>query len=459
MIKNIIKVLFSNAVLAIIGIINSIFLPLFLSVEGYAYYQKYILFLSYINICHLGIASGMFLEYAGKKYQDTEKKQYKSEINLILIVLSFFSIMGLIIWQLTDERMFLFVALSIYPNCLIASFQALYQAWERFTLYSIMNLLPKLLFTIIVLIGITLFGNISGQNVVIVYIVIIWIISLYSIFEFAHFTKGVKSARIISKRNFIITKEGFLITLGNYVNLLFHSIDKQFVELFYNTVSFACYSFAMSLQNIMVLFITALSSPFYPRLAKGDIDKKYIDRFKTILFVFGTYSGCAYFVISFIIKNFIAKYESSLIIVAIFFVVVPAMAVINVIYGNLYKIKKMLKKYLLTLLIVLVVAVILNGVVVTIGLNYKWIAFTTMLTYYIWLFYSQHDFDEISLYFKDYIFLIGFFLFYFLSINIKNDLQGFLIYTLTISLWNLIFYKSSVLYVISKILKKKDGLI
>lgn len=45
-----------------------------------AEYQQYLLYVSYINICHLGIASGMFLNYAGKKMEEIQKGRYKSEI-------------------------------------------------------------------------------------------------------------------------------------------------------------------------------------------------------------------------------------------------------------------------------------------------------------------------------------------------------------------------------------------
>lgn len=458
MLKNVIKTLLSNGLLAFLGLVNSFVLPVILSVDTYAQYQEYTLYLSYVNICHLGIASGMFLNYAGNKYADTEKSQYKSEVYLIYIVLAFFTVIGLIVSGVSRNIVILCVALSIFPHCIIASFQALYQAWGRFTGYAIVNALPKLLFTISVILLYFFMRELTGSMVIIIYVIITWGISIYFLIEFSAFTKGVKAAGLLSKQNLTTTINGFLITLGNYVNLLFHSIDKQFVNVLYSTTSFATYSFAMSLQNIMMLFITALANPFYLRLAQGNVDDHYMIRLKELLLMFGAYSGCAYFAVSFVVKHFITKYVASLAVVEMFFAVFPAMAVINVLYINLYKIKKMLKKYILTLVGMLCVAVILNGISVLLHGDYQGIALATMISYYVWLVYSQRDFQEVTLLKKDYIYLFGFFILYIASKLIGNDIVGFISYAIAITIWDLIIYRDTVHYYMrNEIVKKFKG--
>lgn len=445
MLKNIIKILFSNAILICIGLISSFIFPILLTIEEYAYYQEYMLYTSYINICHLGIASGMFLNYAGKNYKKIDKRQYKSEIYLLYIVLVIFTLIGLIIYDITNKELFFYTTLTIIPQCLIASFLALYQAWERFTVYSIINILPKLVFTICILFVFWITKTINSNLVIISYIIISWIICMYFNIEFISFTKNVTSNKIFTKINRNTVWNGFLITLGNYVNLLFHSIDKQFVSLFYSIISFASYSFAMSMQNLMLLFITALSTPFYPRLAKEDVSEEYIKMLKELLLIFGAYSGCVYFVVAYFIKHFITKYTDSLIIVAIFFAVFPAMAVINVLYINLYKIRKLLKKYIFTLIGMLLLVSTLDYISVLIIDNYIGISIATLIVYYIWLIYSQFDFKEINISKLDCIFLVGFFIMYIVSITmILNDIIGFILYGFIISLWSYFIYRKTV---------------
>ncbi len=454
MFKNIMKVLFSNIVLTLTGLVNSLVFPALLSVEQYAYYQKYLLYISYANICHLGIASGMFLNYAGKKYIDTDKFQYKSEIYLIYIILCVFTIIGLFIYPIFHSKLFLYVVLTIFPLCIIASFQALYMAWERFTAYSVINALPKILFTLIFLLDYLIVKNISSNFIVILYLIIQWIICLYFLIEFFVFTKGVKSLPVFSVKNLKTAFDGFMITLGNYINLLFHCVDKQFVNILYSNFAFSIYSFAMSMQCIMLIFITALGNPFYPRLAKSDITDKFINDIKEMLFMFGAYSGCAYFLISFFIKHFIPKYIASIDIVFIFFLVFPALSVINILYVNLYKINRMLKKYILTLVLMIIISICLNFVSVLLNGNYIGISIATVLSYYIWLIYSQFDFKSVNITLLDYIYLCGFIVIYTLSKYITNDIMGCMIYGIVITGWNYFMYKNSVRYFAENIINK-----
>lgn len=451
MFKNIIKVLLSNVILAIVGIINSFIFPIVLSKNDYAYFQQFSLYLSYVNICHLGMASGMFLNYAGQSYKAIDKKRYKSEINLLLIILLIFTFTGLIFSGIQDNRLYFLTAISIMPQCLIASFQALYQAWERFSAYSIINAAPRVILTAIIFLGFLKTWNITGENVVLIFIVLLWIFALYFVIEFITTTRNVKSAPIFSKVNLITLYNGFLITLGNYINLLFHSIDKQFVLTLYSTESFALYSFAMSMQNIMIIFISAMANPFYPRLAKGDMDKNYISRLKELLIMFGAFSGCAYFAVSFIVKHFIRNYIDSLTIIKMFFAVFPAMAIIDVLYVNLYKIKRLLKKYIFTLIAMLCLAVALNFIAVFLKSDYIGISFATMLCYYIWLFYSQRDFEEIKICKKDIIYLLGFFIIYYLMNLVDNDIVGFFTYGLVIVLWDWLIYKKSIKFAFNRV--------
>lgn len=456
MIKNIVKVLFSNALLTIVGLINSFVFPIILSIDEYAYYQEYILYISYVNICHLGIASGMFLNYVGHNYKEINKQQYKSEVLLIYVVLGAFSFLGMLMAGISKSNMVLCVVLTIFPQGIIASFQALYQSWDRFTGYAIVNALPKLLFTMLIVLSYFVVKNICGNFVVYIYLVMQWVVTSYFLMEFTRFTKGIKSNKLLSKKNRITTFNGFLITLGNYVNLLFHSIDKQFVHILYSTISFAQYSFAMSTQNIMTIFIAALANPFYARLTKRDVDKDYIVKMKELLIILGAYSGCAFFLVSICVELFIKKYQDSLKATSMFFAVFPAMAVINVLYINLYKIRKKLKKYILTLVGMLMVVCVLNGLSVLLKGDYVGIAFATMISYYIWLFYSQKDFDEIIISKKDIIYLIGYFCIYFGLVNISNNILGLIMYTTLITVWNYNMYSDTVDYLIKIIREKID---
>ncbi len=460
MIKNIVKVLVSNFLITAIGLINSFVFPIIMSVEGYSAYHEFTLYVSYVNVCHLGIASGMFIYYGGKDYKQIDKKRYKSEISLIFLVLGVFTTLGMIASIIMQSSLFFKVAIVIYPVCMIASFKALYQAWNRFTAYSVINVITTAALTVWVLILYAITGAVDGNTVIGIYLIVQYAVFLYFLIEYFIFTRKVKALPLFSKENLDTTKTGFLIMAGNYIMLIFHALDKQFVNVLYSTYSFAMYSFACSTTNIMNVFISAMATPFYPKLAQQKLDHKQMNMIKEVLFIFGAYSGCAYFVVAFIVNHFITKYVDSLILVYLFFAAFPASAVINVLYVNLYKVTKQVKKYIITLIGVVCVAAGLNGVAVLLKGDYVGISIATLCTYYIWLFYSQRDFKGITIKGKDYGYLTLFCASYLMCIWIQNEIIGILVFGVVITAIDLLFYRESMLeawnLIKEKVFRKKS---
>ncbi|MGL6199646.1 MAG: lipopolysaccharide biosynthesis protein [Lachnospiraceae bacterium] len=453
MIKNIIRVLISNFAVTIVGIFNSFVFPVLMSIDEYAGYHEFILYVSYINICHLGIATGMFLNYGGKDYKQINKEQYCSEITLLIRVLFIFSVIGVLAAAINGSFLLWVVVISIFPVCLNASFKSLYQAWGRFTEYSLLNALPNIGITVLALCSYFITGRLSERFIICVYIAMNYLTSFWFLKEYAVTGKGVKRNKLLTPVNIATVKNGFFIMLGNYINNLFHVSDKQFVNIFFGSHNFAMYSFGMTTQNLMTVFISSVAQPFYPKLAQNKLNRQDLLIIKELMFAFGSISGCAYFAVEFVISRWIPKYTESLQIVEIFFLVFPAMAVINVIYINLYKVTRQIKRYISTLIFMLVLSVLLNGLVVWNAMDYTGIAIATVGVYYIWLVYSQYHFDDLKISVKDYIYLGGYFAIYCTIINGTSPILGFFIYGIIIMCWNTCFYRKSVMYAVSRVLK------
>ena len=446
--KNILKVLFSNGIITIVGLVNSFIFPIILTITGYACYHEFLLFVSYINICHLGIPSGMFLNYAGHKYEETNKEQYKSEVRLLFLALLSFSLMGVLLSLISGRIIILYVSLMIMPHCIIAGFKALYQAWERFNSFSLVNTLPSTLITAISILIYCNYGFLDGTTLIQVCLGINWIVMAGIVLEYVLFTRGHKSKCIFSRYNISTLFNGLMITLGNYIFVIFHSLDKLFVDYLYEKSIFAYYSFAMAMENLMSIFITSFAVPFYTRLAGNKVNKSDYEKIKQGLLMFGGFSGCAFFAVAFVISHWIPKYNSSIEIISIFFAVFPAMAVINGFYISLYKLSKQLKRYITTLCLVVVVAFIFNVLAVMLNGGYKGIAVATMLTYYFWLFYSQKHFEEIRITLRDIVYLSGFMILFFATKFIQNYLCGFAIFGFLIVAWDLVIYRELSFYIL-----------
>ena len=203
------------------------------------------------------------------------------------------------------------------------------QSWNRFRAFGRVSAILSLSVPIFAIAYYFVTGGLPGDTYIAIYLIANWLVTAYIVFENATFVRESKPNKLLSKRNFETEKIGLALVAGNYINTLFVSADKQFVNLFFDTEKFAFYSFAMSMQSLMTVFITSISQPLFPAMAQGKFHEKEYNDVKSLLVVFGSLSGCAYFAVSIIVKYFIPKYMESLSVVSVYFVVFPAMAVID----------------------------------------------------------------------------------------------------------------------------------
>ena len=429
MIKNIMRVFTANGIVAVVGLLSSLFLSKALSIEDYAVYQTFILYLGYIGILHLGFPTGMSIKYAGKSHKNIDKKQYKSEINLLIVVLVIFAIAFLGVSAFKHNQMGIYIALMIFPYCFLNSYLSLFQAWEQFKSYAVLHIICSAVPLLLPIVFYFLTGNFTAYICIYIYIGIYVITTCFFVIKYLQEIWKTKSNKLFSRENLYVEKMGFFFMLGNYINNLLTSIDKQFILWFGTTHQFSFYSFALTMQGVMTIFITAIAQPLFPYMASGKIEGKRYTDVKRDLLMLGSASGVAYFACCLVVKNWIPKYVESLSVIEIYFAVFPAMAVINCLYFNLYKTRKMMMRYIVDLLVILGIAAAADGGAVFSGHTYIGVCLVTTIIYYIWLFYGALIFPELKFNKREYMFL-GLFLilFFFISNIIKNEIIGILLY-------------------------------
>lgn len=443
MIRNIFSVFVSNFVIIIFGFINSLVFPKLMSINEYSTYQTFTLFLAYVNILNIGMSSGLFIKYGGTDYHVINKKDYKSEILFLIIVLSIFTIFGLIISNVLRNKILLYLTLCIISVNTVGTYKALYQAWNKFKKYSIINSVIPISNTLIALLIWVLTGNLSADVIIAPYIIVNGMFFLYLFFEFNKETINIKPGKIFGNKNYSTVGLGIFVMIGNFSYMVFNSIGRLFIKVLFSNYDFAMYSFAISMQATIAILIISISQPLYPELASGKIEKAKLSEIKELLLLFGSLSGCAYFTFSLIIKTFIPNYMDSLKIIAILFAAFPALAIINCLYINLYKITRQLRKYILTLIIVIIISISLNALGVIIYKNYISIASAVTMTYFIWMWYSSRHFKYMKFNIRDIIYLIGYLIIYFTTTIFLENIVGLIVYmTAMIFLMILVYRKT-----------------
>ena len=148
-ISHLIKVLFSNIVNIISGIVVGFIIPVVLDVEGYGFYKTFTLYVSYIGFFSLGIIDGIVLKYGSKNYNELNRERFRSYffwyfiIHLIFTV--FLIILSLFIFQGEHRFIFLLFAIDIIATNVFGYFQQISQITMRFNELSIRTIVKSLL--------------------------------------------------------------------------------------------------------------------------------------------------------------------------------------------------------------------------------------------------------------------------------------------------------------------------
>lgn len=437
------KVFSSNLIVLVLKLVSGFLFPKWMTTSEYASYQLFLLYISYIGILHLGFPTGMYINYAGIPYAEIEKKHFKKEIEILLFILVFFSCIFAIAFFVTKNLLVLEIGLCILPYCFVTSFQSLYQAWGDFSAFSKLNVLLSAI-PIVLALAISIVTEAFYSINYVIAFQIAYIMAFVQILCSMRTDLRVRSnEKLFCAQNRNTLKLGFSVCIGNYINVLFHSVDKQFVAWLFNEQQFAQYSFGLSLQNLMMVFITSLAQPMINFLAVGKVNKENFMHIKSLLLAFGGLSGIAYFVCSLIVRTFLPKYTASMEITQVYFWTFPAMAMINCIYINLYRWQKKTRRYIVTLSEMLATAVILNAVLTFIFKKAIAITFATTIVYAIWLILCSHDFNDFKLFTRDWLFLIVYTAIYFISTSLSSILWGTILYTVSYGILICAMYSST----------------
>lgn len=437
--KNILRVFSANFIQLLSSIIVGFFVPAILSVDGYANLKTYTLYISYIGMLSFGFIDGIYIKYGGQNIDNIDRGILKGEHYFLIIFQFIIMITFFIISVLTKDIIIFLFAITILPTVMVGFHQNLNQATGNFKKYTRMMYIYSILYMVINVILALIF---KSQNYI-YYCVVSFICNLivFIIYEYKFMKQLTGIKAIINKKDIINNmKIGFFILLGNIAVISFYSIDKWFVKLLLSTQDFAFYSFAISMLNIVNTLITAISIIFYNYLFNNN-NKEKIKRLETYLLILGSIASISYFVLAFIVNNFIEKYLPSLDIIAITFATFPYLVVIKALIVNLYKVNENKKQYVKVVSYMLIVSIIYNIIAYTISHSMQAIALATLCAFITWYIYSSITVKNLFLDKKNLIFTFFITIIFLLTSHLNNYIIGGLVYTITLIICIITLYK------------------
>lgn len=425
--KGMLQILIANVFNLILGIILSFLVPKFLSVNSYALYKMYALYITYAGFFHFGYADGMYLKYGGKRIDKINREDlannYKNFFYIIFIVAVFFLVFGII------KRDYIIICFSVgqFTTNLLNYLRSLYQATGEFSLYSRALNIEKIGVFVFTFFFIFVFHSDNYLLYILIQVVVGAVVSCFLLFNLD------KRLNFISKGVFSFQEcvnnisSGIILMLGNFSSGLFTGLDRWFVKFLMTNASFAMYSFSSSLLNLLNAFISPITISLYNYFCKR-IDSSKIINMKEMILAWSLLLIAGAYPIKWIILNFLEKYDNSIKIVFILFAAQIFISIIQGVYVNLYKASKMQKYYLLQMMFILVMGIIMNGVFYLIYSSTETFAYATLFTYFVWFLICEFRNSEISFKIRTYIMIFFLISVYFTTGFLLDPILGLLIY-------------------------------
>ena len=452
-ITSIIEVAFSNCTTILSGIIVGFLVPKMLSVAGYGMYKTFTLYVTYVGFFQLGIIDGIVLDYGNKNYDALERPLFRSYFKWYVLVHLFFAGILFILsfmWKNSDYQ-FILILLGVNMIALnfTGYFQQISQITQRFKEYSLRKIIQSTLNILVVFILFVIYmkGNIINYKyyvlaVVLVNIVLtIWYLYTYKDIVFGQALELKETKAEI----FHLIKIGFPLLFANLCSTLILTVDRQFVNMLFDTESYAVYSFAYNMLSLVTVAMSAISTVLYPAL-KRTTNETMKDNFSALVGVILLLSFGAiavYYPLSIFVTWFLPGYTASLVIFRIIFPGIAMSSAVTVVMHNYYKTLGKNLDYFKRSMLILLLSVIANGIAYMIFKTTISISAASVITMLLWYLYVEQYFVEHYQYERkrNLGYMLSMLICFYLASAIRNYIIGFIVYIVLFIVITWMFYK------------------
>ncbi|WP_042250389.1 MATE family efflux transporter [Leuconostoc mesenteroides] len=361
-------VIFSNLITLGISTIVILIVPKMIGVAEYGYWQLFIFYTNYTGLLSLGWLDGIYLRYGGKQYDELDKNLFHSQFcMLMLLQLIFVIIIGAIGYRVLDNEKYSFILSALLLYLLIATAQSFFrfilQVTNRISEYSKIIILSNLVYIIsIILLLILNFRNFQ---------VLIWalifgnfVAMLYGFFVLKDLFMGQGSIKFFWswKEAWNNVSVGSQLLVANAAAMLVIGIVRMGIQRGWGVSVFGKVSLTLSISNLLMIFINAISLVIFPKLKR--INPSKINQLYSVvrdLLMPVVFTGMLiYFPISYLIPLWLPKYDSALIYMSVLFPMIAYQSKFEILSNTFMKVLRMERQLLFINVVTLIISVILT---------------------------------------------------------------------------------------------------
>ncbi|MBU3179792.1 oligosaccharide flippase family protein [Clostridium psychrophilum] len=392
-IKKSLRVILVECFGILIGILSGLVIPKVFDIQSYAYLKTFTLYISYAGMMHFGFSDGMYLILGGKDIDDIKKEKIKGYFYVMLKIVTVVVVVLFIVSFFIKDIAFTYFVYYIMPWQIVLFISLLYRATGEFNKYVVVRIAQNIVNLASILVVILLIRSpVLYMKIQVIGNLLIALVSGALIIFSTKKSEKIERSEIKS-----ITSMGFTIMIANAVSLLFVTLDRWFVKIKFTVNDFAYYSFAVSMLSLFLVLINSVTVLFYPYLARNKGDDTVVSKVKKYIILICSFAPGGYFVLEFIVKNFLPGYVPSLEVLGILIIGIPFITLTSVLYANLYKVGMRGREYLIVACKMVALAFVLNVFVSYVLKQAVLIAYCTDITLFVWYVYSSKDFTGLKI--------------------------------------------------------------
>lgn len=270
LISNLASILISTLVIAIV--------PKVLSLENYGYFQIYLFYINYIGFLQFGWIDGIYLRYGGDCYESLDKHLFNSQFWMFaffqVIVACFFCI-GSIIFESGKDAKFIITLTVICMTLTNIRGMLLYilQITFRIKEYAIVTVIGRILYCVLIVMMCVVkvdnyvpmvYADIGGRFLS---------LCIGIIFCKDIVFRKISEFELTFKETWNNLSAGIKLMIANIANLLIIGTVRWGIQQKWSVEIFGKVSLTLSVSNLMMNFISAISVVIFPILKRIKTDE------------------------------------------------------------------------------------------------------------------------------------------------------------------------------------------
>lgn len=346
-----------------VSFVMNLILPKFISEYQYALWQTYLLYVGYVGILHFGLLDGIVLRYSQYDYCELDKPRIRSQFKCLLAMTNVFCLISVVCAVLfcnTEMRMvFIMTAIGIITRTMFTYTSYSFQITNRIKKYAEMIIGYRIFYG---------FGAIVmlffGLHNFYYFCLVDLCSDIFGVLFSAHNNKGMYFGPSLNIRDTIVEAKknisaGIMLMISNWSSFLLTGSARLIIQWHWDKITFGKVSFAFSITNLFLTFVTAISVVLFPSLKRTDKQnlpglyqkiRGAITPFLIIILIF-YYPGC------WVLRKWLPTYNNSLVYLGILLPIIIFSSKISLLTNNYLKALRKEKMMLIINLISVVIAI------------------------------------------------------------------------------------------------------